>query len=204
MQIGDQLWPNQQLCEIPDLSSMQVKVPVGETDAPKVSKGLPVLIKLEAAPGKLFHGTVVNISKLAAESDPWSGGTPGKRTFEVTIAVKETDPANLKPGMTADAEFIQQRLDTAVYVPIEAVTERDGKTWAFVKMGDKYKQVPVTTGIQNDSYVRITKGLTAGQTVALTDPEKAQVRRSLDDLTDTKKANSVPPLPKASKTHGNI
>ena len=76
-------------------------VNVGESDAPKVKVGMPVLIKLEAVRNRVFHGTVKEISSLATEKDPWeTGATPGKKNFEVTIQVTEVDrgPGTL-PGM---------------------------------------------------------------------------------------------------------
>ncbi|NIM04484.1 MAG: hypothetical protein GTO55_01150, partial [Armatimonadetes bacterium] len=51
-----------------------------------------VLIRLEAVPDRIFHGRVRDISSLATEARVWEGGTPGKKNFEVIIAIKESDP----------------------------------------------------------------------------------------------------------------
>lgn len=169
---GDDVDPREALCQLPDLSSMLVRVQVGEADAPKVTIGMPVLIRLEAAPKKVYHGTVASISALATEANPWEGGTPGKRNFEVRVAVKERDPSTVKPGMTADVEFICDELKSAVYIPIEAVIERAGKTLVYVKEGGRYKNVPVKTGKSNDNFICITHGLEAGQVITLRDPTR--------------------------------
>lgn len=172
---GDQVWRGRSICELPDLSSMQVKVQVGESDAPKVHLNTPVLFKLEAVPTRTFHGTVKEISQLATEGSWWrTGGQPGKRNFEVTIAVKEVDPKTLKPGMTADVEFVQATINNAVYIPIEAVIEKAGRTYVYVKEGRRYKQVYVKTGKSNDNFIIVTKGLKKDQVVALRDPTRLQ------------------------------
>lgn len=173
LQEGDSVHTRQTICTLPDLSSMLVKANVGESDAPKLRIGMPVVIRLEAVPDKIFRGTVQDIASLAVEPSPWDPGfTPGRKNFEVTVAVKETDPKTLKPGMTADAEFICETVQEAVYVPIEAVVERGGKTYVFVKRGKEYRRTEVTTGKQNDNSVCILRGLDEGQVVALRDPTR--------------------------------
>lgn len=172
LQEGDSVRTQQTICSLPDLTSMQAKVQVGEADAPKVHLDMPTIITLEAVPNKVFHGKVKDISSLATEQNPWDGGTPGQKNFEVTIAVTEVDPKLLKPGMTANIEFIMYELDKAVYIPIEAVVEQQGKTYVFVKEGGSYKRTQIETGRYNDNFIRIIKGLKTGQVIALRDPTR--------------------------------
>lgn len=170
---GDSTFPGQTICDIPDLSDMQVIVQVGESDAPRIKVGLPVLIRLEAVRNKIFHGTVEEISSLATEGSPWdSNTTPGRKNFEVIIKVKESDPKTLKPGMTADVEFIIDTLNESVYVPIESVIEKGSKTYVFVKNGKKFIRTEVQTGINNDNFICIKKGLRGGEIIALRDPTR--------------------------------
>jgi len=170
--VGDQVERRQILCQLPDLSKMKITVKVGESDAPRLKVGTPTLIRLDAVPGKVFHGTVDSISVLATETEIWQGGTPGKRQFQVKVMLEENDPKTLKPGMTADAEFICDTVSKAVYAPIEAVVEQDGKTFVFLKNGKKFKRVRVVTGKQNDNFIAVTKGLKPGEVIALRDPTR--------------------------------
>ncbi len=170
---GDTPWHRMTLVTLPDLTSMQVELSIGESDAPKLFVGMPTLVRLEAVKNRVFHGTIVEISSLATEGDPWeAGATPGKKNFDVTIQVKESDPKTLKPGMTADVEFIVRRIEKAVYVPIEAVVEQAAKTYVFVKDGKSWRRTQVKTGAYNDNFVCIMRGLRKGQVVALRDPTK--------------------------------
>lgn len=195
---GDDVDPREALCQLPDLSSMLVKVQVGEADAPKVTIGMPVLIRLEAVPKKVYHGMVKGISALATESNPWEGGTPGKRNFEVQVAIKERDPSTIKPGMTADVEFIESELKSAVFVPIESVIEQNGRTYVYAKEAGKYRKAEVKTGKSNDNFICITKGLKIGQVVALRDPtrdlehQEAGSKAPGADKDDDKKKQSAP------------
>lgn len=202
---GDNPWRRQTLCELPDLSSMQAKVNVGEADAPRLRVGMPVLLRLEAVRKKVFHGSVKEISSLATEKDPWeSGATPGKKNFEVTVQVKEVDPSTLKPGMTADVEFIVDSKKNSVYVPLESVIERGGKTWVYVKGKKGYDRTTVKTGEANDSFVCVTKGLTGNQTIALRDPTRSMDEQEAgsysSESNEKEKKEKVPaPIPEATK-----
>ena len=201
--VGDMVERRQMVCDIPDLSKMQVKVKVGEADAPKVHTKQSVIVRLEAIPNKIYHGIVESVSPLATESMFWEpGATPGRRNFEVIIAIKEADPKTIKPGMTADTEFVCDTIKKSVYVPLEAVNERNGKTYCFVKEGKRYKSCQVKTGKQNDNFICIKKGLKVGQFVALRDPTKpldGQEKDKSDQDMDKKDEKQAPPMPVAEK-----
>jgi len=173
LQAGDQIHHRQVICQLPDLTHMQVKVNVGESDAPKVKLGMAVLVKMEAIPDKTFHGTVKSISSLATEGNPFdTGSTPGRKNFEVIVSLKEADPKTLKPGMTADCEFICDSISNTVFVPLESVVEKDGKTFVFVKNGKRYERTRIVTGKYNDNFVVVQRGVKKGQIVALRDPTR--------------------------------
>lgn len=205
LQEGDSVHQQQTLCSLPDLSTMQVKVNVGEADAPKIKPGLPVLIRLDAVPKRIFHGTIEEISNLATEASPWeSNSTPGRKNFEVTITIKETDPKTLKPGMTADVEFICDEIKDTVYVPIEAVNERDGKTYVFIVNGKRYERTEVKTGQKNDNFIAVTSGLKKDQKITLRDPtrpiEEQEAGTATDTSSDAKKDAKAPaPIPEVQK-----
>jgi HlyD family secretion protein len=204
LQEGDSIRPRQTICQLPDLSSMLVKVQVGEADAPRVRVDIPCMIKLEAVPNKVFHGTVKDISSLATEPLPWeSGSTPGRKNFEVTVAGSEVNPKILKPGMTADVEFICDTVARALYIPLECVTEEAGVTYVFVKEGRHFKRTRAVTGKQNDNFVCVQRGLAKGQVIALRDPtrplEEQEAGTSAPGAAEKEKPK---PAPVPSKTGG--
>lgn len=200
LQEGDTLHRRQTICQLPDLSKMLVRVNVGESDAPRIKLGMAVLVRLEAIPDKVLHGTVKEISSLATEGNPWeSGSTPGRKNFEVTVALKESDPKTIKPGMTADAEFICDAVKNALSVPLESVIEKDGKTFVFVKTPKGYVRTKVATGKYNDNFIIIKSGLKKGQIVALRDPTRPMEQQEAGSVgpgTEEKKEKAIP-LPDA-------
>ncbi|MHB1458678.1 MAG: efflux RND transporter periplasmic adaptor subunit [Armatimonadota bacterium] len=171
---GDNVSPRRSICNLPDLSTMLIKVQVSEATSPRVFVDMPVLFKLEAVLNKVFHGVVSNIANLATIEDPRTGTvrTTGARTFTVTVAITEKDPKTLKPGMTADVEFLEKSIDKAVYVPKNAIIEKNGITTVFKKDGKSFVNVPVETGSFNDTSVCIMKGVKKNDVVALRDPTR--------------------------------
>lgn len=171
---GDNVSPRRSLCQLPDLSSMLIKVQVSESTSPRVFLGMPVLFKLEAIQNKVYHGNVINVASLATLEDPRTGtaSATGSKTFTVTIEIKEKDPSKLKPGMTAEVEFLEKSIDKAVYVPKSAIIEKNGLMTVYKKIKGSYVNVPVETGSYNDTSVCIIKGIKKGDTVALRDPTR--------------------------------
>ncbi len=162
VKVGDSPWHGQELVEIPDLSAMQVKTSVNEVDVSRVAKGQQAKIKLDALPEPDFYGTVAQVATLASRKR-----NSNVKEFEVIILIDGSDP-RLKPGMSASIEIITDRLTDAIYIPIESVFEKEGKTVVYAAGSTKPKLVEV--GVKNSDFVAINSGLEAGQKVSLRDP----------------------------------
>lgn len=169
---GDDVNPLSSICEIPDLSTMLVKAQVSEFVSPRVLIGMKVLLKFEAVENRIFHGEVANIANLATTEDPRTGAANASdaRTLTVTIKVTDKNTRSLKPGMTADVEFLEKSIERAVYIPKVAIIEKNGMTTVFKKFGETFVNIPVKTGSVNNTSVCITKGIRKGDIVALSDP----------------------------------
>lgn len=178
VQVGDQVWPNQPLIVLPDLSQMVVETEVRETDIYKVEKNQKVVISVDAYPELRLEGEVTLIGTLAQEEQ---GGRPGKY-FRVTIGIRQVDP-RLRPGMTARVELLVEKLEKARYVPLEAVFERGGRLYCWVLRNGKPRIQEVLVGPSNENHVVIEAGLEAGEKVLLRDPT-AEVRPDDDSPPD--------------------
>lgn len=197
---GDSVRSRMVILEIPDLSSMQVTVQVGEADISGVRVGQKVRLTLDALPGKKFSGVVKDIATLASETMPWqSSGTPGRRNFEVTVQVQQQGPTALRPGMTANAEIICDVAPKSIRVPIEAVFEKNGKQTVYVRKGMEFRPHLVVTGKRNDSFVEIRRGLRSGETVALRDPTRQTDETQGETAGKQKKPLPAPVPAKSSK-----
>lgn len=166
VQVGDQVWPNQPLIMVPDLSQLTVETQVRETDIYKVEKDQQVVIAVDAYPELALKGRVSFIGTLAQEAS----GRRGGKYFTVTVLVEETDP-RLRPGMSARVELLVEHLDEATYVPLEAVYERGGKHYAYVTGRGAPEAREVLLGPSNENHVVVEAGLEPGERVLLGAPD---------------------------------
>jgi len=108
-------------------------------------------------------------------------------SYEDLLREDQPNPSPFRPGLSATVDIHTQQ-DTGLAVPIQAVTTREAaaadtaksadakpagtgagtpkmKEYVFVYNAGAVKQVEVTTGIQDDMYIRILSGLNEGDEV---------------------------------------
>jgi HlyD family secretion protein len=166
-QVGDQVWANQPLIILPDISRMVVETRVRETDIHKVERNQNVSVRVEAYPDLRLTGKVTLVGTLAQEERE----RRGTKFFSVTIQVDQSEP-RLRPGMTARVQIEVEERKQALYVPLEAVFERNGRSIVYLT-GRRPTPREVVLGPSNADFVVIEKGLARGQRVRLRDPEQA-------------------------------
>ena len=166
-QVGDQVWANQPLVILPDISRMVVETKVRETDIHKIERNQKVSVRVEAYPDLRLTGAVALVGTLAQEEKE----RRGTKFFSVTIQIKESEP-RLRPGMTARVEIEVQERAKALFVPLEAVFERDGRTVVYMA-GRRPRPREVVLGPSNTDFVVVEKGLARGERVLLRDPDAA-------------------------------
>lgn len=107
---------------ISDMSKMEVRAEVDETDVVSVSLGDTTLIEIDALPDTSYTGIV---SEIAHSATTKGIGTQEQVTnFEIKIAVIGQDP-RFRPGMSATVDIITDVRDSAIVVPIQALTVRE-------------------------------------------------------------------------------
>lgn len=162
VQEGDSPWPGMGLINLPDLSEMIIKTTVSEVDANKVDTGQEVLITLDAFPDDQYHGHISKKGTLARKKDYNSK----INVFEVEVYIEDGDE-KLKPGMSAAAQIVVDRIADVVSVPLEAVFERDGRPVVYLE--NKSRQ-EVEVGRRNDMAIEIVSGLEGAESICLIDP----------------------------------
>ena len=88
----------------------------------------------------------------------------------MTIQVDESEP-RLRPGMTARVEIEVESRPRALFVPLEAVFEKEGRRVCYVLERGRPRPREVVLGPSNQDFVIVEKGLRRGERVALRDPE---------------------------------
>lgn len=153
--------PRQHILSIPNLRSMQVQTSIHESALDRIQKGLRVDVTVDAFPDKTYKGTVQSVAVLPERS--YYSDT---KTYKTVITVDE-EVYQLKPGMTAVCEISVDYLPDVNAVPIQAVVQRSGTNWLYVKDGSQVVKREVSVGANNDQYVVINDGVQLGDLVVL-------------------------------------
>jgi HlyD family secretion protein len=193
--LGTQQFAGTEIMTISDLSKMDVNVDVNENDINRISLDDPANIEIDAFLGKKFTGSVIEIGSSAnvvgTTADQVTNFTVKVRidanSYAGLLNKSINNPSPFRPGLTATVDINTNHVK-ALSVPIQSVTTRDEKKaangppakdddkskpqisapikeYVFVYTAGKLKQVQVTTGIQNDTYIQILSGLKGGEEV---------------------------------------
>ena len=177
---GDQVNSGDTVMEVIDTSQMEVAGRIIESDRGNLREGQDVLVRLDAMPGRTLGGTVKSLAGMTSRG--WFLPDPSKR-FDVVFSLTE-QAEGLRPGMTAEVEIITERIPDAIHVPLQAVFEKEGKKFVYVRRDGTFERREITTGRQSESQVMVTKGLEGSEHIALLDPEarKETGRRARNPL----------------------
>lgn len=96
-----------------DLAEMELHVDVDEADVGQVREGQAASFTVDAFPERIFKAQITQVRYGAQEVD-------GVITYETILKVDNTD-LSLRPGMTATAEIVVNRIDDALLVPNAAL-----------------------------------------------------------------------------------
>lgn len=177
---GDQVSSGTPLGSISGNRNMSIRCRIKESNIAALRKGQQAEIEFAALAGRKFTGVVSSVGAVAREVWIWEDPTAeaNERVFDVLIEVnppRAADAGGLKPGLNARARIIVKRLPNALFVPLDAVFERNGKSFAYVKRGDGFERREVQTGDRNEVAVVLRSGLAAGELVALSEPASAKM-----------------------------
>ena len=154
----------QELIKLPDVSQMMVEVRVHESHVQKIKPGLDAWITIDSIPDRQFRGSVRKVAVLPDSSSRWSN--PNLKVYATEVLIEDQLP-DIKPGVSGRAEIIITNLQSALTIPIQAVTTVRGKQVCLVKRGSTTEPVPVEVGLFNDRLIEVKAGLVEGDQVLL-------------------------------------
>ncbi len=76
----------------------------------------------------------------------------------------------LRPGLLADVEIIVEKIPNAIYVPVQAVFEKDGKPVVYVRRENAFEPRYIKPLKRSESIMVIAEGVRPGEIIALSDP----------------------------------
>ena len=113
------------LLQMADLSAVQIRSLVDETDIGKIRPGMPASVSVAAYPNQPFPGEVVKIEPQAVIEQ-------NVTMFAVLVSIRNPDGL-LMPGMNAEVEMSVARADDAMTIPVMALrTRRDLESTATI------------------------------------------------------------------------
>ena len=149
----------QVIMNVADMSTMQIKVLVDETDIGRIQLGQKVTFTVDAYPDKTFSGKVALISRSATTSS-------NVVYYPVYVDVDSAEGL-LFPTMTARTTIQVGESKNVLVVPAAAVKEEKGQKYVQIMTNGKTQSVTAETGLSDDENVEIKGGLNAGDQVIL-------------------------------------
>ncbi len=165
--VGDSVWPGSVVGEIPDVSTLQMKAKLEETDRGRIAVGQDARILVDPFPEKPFPGKVSSISPLVEQEFDW----PPTRNFRAMTSFNDPDK-RLRPAMNSRVDIIVERIPNAISVPASAVFTKQGRPAVYVAEKNAWVSHEVEILARNPDEVAI-KGIAEGTKVALVEPEAA-------------------------------
>jgi len=144
---------------IADMSKMQIKVLVDETDIGRVKLGQTVAFTVDTYPNKTFSGKVATISRSATMSS-------NVVYYPVYVDV-DLSEGLLFPTMTARTTIHVGESKNVLVVPVATVKEDKDKKYVQVKLDGKTQNITVEIGLSDNDNVEITSGLNLGDQVVV-------------------------------------
>ncbi|MBI4992030.1 MAG: efflux RND transporter periplasmic adaptor subunit [Candidatus Harrisonbacteria bacterium] len=147
----------------------KIQADVSELDIYKIREvnGNNVAVQFDAFPGQDFKGKVFSI-------EPKEIIKEGDKYYRIIIYLEKSDEA-VRNGMSADLKIMTSFKNDVIKIPALTVYEKGGKK--FVKVlpsgqkaagtGSVLLDSEIETGISDGELVEVIKGLTDGQTVAV-------------------------------------
>jgi multidrug efflux pump subunit AcrA (membrane-fusion protein) len=137
-----------------NLATMQLVVPLSESEVGDVHDGQIATVTVEALEGRKLAAHVSEVAILSTSNS-------GVVSYDVTFVLDQLT-SGIKPGMSATAEVVVKQAE-GVNVPSSAISA-DSVT---IVSGAKRERRRVVTGLAGNSTTIVLSGLNAGETVLL-------------------------------------
>jgi HlyD family secretion protein len=156
---------------------MQVNANVSESDIGGVREGQLATFGVDAYPGRVFEGKVVQVRNAPI-------AVQNVVTYDVVVGVENADYA-LKPGMTATVTITTARRDDVLRVPLRALRfrpenvatdggaggapePRTGESAVYLLDGREPRKVEIETGLRSERWAEVLDGgVAAGDAVVV-------------------------------------
>jgi len=204
------------LLTISDMSSLETKVKVDETDVSRINVGDSAVVQIDAFPDTTFIGRVVEISNSSVRGAA-AATTDQAIDYEVTVRILNA-PAETRPDFSSTAKIITDTRSQVLSIPIIALTVRENEALqtndaapnaapsstpqvgkrdvegVFVVGADnKVTFRPVRVGIAGEKHFEVLSGIDAGTRIV------AGTYQAIRELKDDQLVREQPATPTETK-----
>lgn len=114
------------LLTISDMSVLETKVKVDETDVARIKAGDSAVVQIDAFPDTTFVGRVTKISNSSVKAAAGTSSTDQAVDYEVTVQLLNA-PKDTRPDFSATAKVITDKRTNVLSIPIIALTVRENQ-----------------------------------------------------------------------------
>jgi HlyD family secretion protein len=142
-----------------DLARMEVDTNVSESDIGGIKPGNRATFTVDTYPKRTFEGTVSQVRQSPQT-------VQNVVTYDIVVSVDNSD-LKLMPGMTAASRIVIDQRADVIRIPNQALrytpngfagAAQPGRAQVFVLRNGRPIAVPVTTGLDDDSFTEIVGG----------------------------------------------
>jgi len=156
---GATVHKDQVLLLMPDLSQMQVKIGVLESDVDRIQPGLAARVELA---GGVVDGEVISVASVTIPASWWTGNVA---KYDTIVQLPSID--GLRPGMSAEVEVIVAEYEDVLTIPVAAIVEIDDQSFCWVRTAEGSQRRWLQLGKTNDRFTIVQAGLQQGDAVVL-------------------------------------
>ena len=155
--VGDYVKLGDPLFKLVGVQELRVHLLLPEAAAMRIKPGLKVILSPPAAPEQLFEARIDEIR-------PTVGAT--NRALDAIVKIRG-EGTWFRGGGSVNARIVIRTVEGALMVPEHSVVLRPAGKVVYAIEGGVARQRNVETGMRQDGFQEILKGLTAGETVAV-------------------------------------
>ena len=178
------------LLTISDLTILETKIKVDETDVSRIKLGDSAVVQIDAFPDTTFIGRVVRIANSSVKATTSTTSTDQAVDYEVVVQLLNA-PNETRPDFSATAKVITDVRQRVLSIPIIALTvredsaivngdtaqsptgkkagkqvgKRDVEGVFVVNTGNTVSFRPIKVGIAGDRFFKVLGGLKAGDRI---------------------------------------
>ena len=138
-----------------DIAHLKIVLAVSESNVYQLRKGQEVSVSANVYPGVTYGGIISGISPQGSSA----------HTFPVEIVIANNRENPLKAGTYVNARVDMGKSAKVLMIPRDAIVSSIKDPSVYVVKGEKVELVKINTGIEYNSYLEVTSGISEGDQV---------------------------------------